>query len=460
MASDAIRYVETADGVSIAYERLGSGPPLLYARGWISHLGLQRRTPGIERFFTPLREYRAVLRYDTRGNGLSSWDVPMPITNDALLADLSAVADTIEEPFDLWATTYAGPLAIEYAARHPDRVRTLILDGTYVRGRHFLSEERAAPFFEMLSMARHSPDVVFSALSFMTDPAPEITHEVRVERLRQSISPHVIEQLYRLAQECDVSEIVGEVNQPTLVMHRERSRAVPLRAAQHLAGRLPNASLCILSGDAHNLYEGDWRTPLLAVGEFLGVEMALEPAGAKRAGPASLSVVMFTDIVGSTAMTSRFGDRVSQVARRRHDDIVRDALYRYDGMEIKHTGDGIMASFRSVVDAAGAATTIIAGLADPSAAEPGSGYEPELAVRIGLNAGEPVREGADLFGGSVQVAARACDRAGAGDIVVTDVVRELLRGKSVRFADYGVHDLKGVDDPVQLWRLLDLAESG
>lgn len=453
MSSDAIRYTTSDDGVSIAYERLGQGPPLLHARGWISHLQLQRRTPAIERFFGPLRAHRSVLRYDTRGNGLSSWDVPEPITRQALIADLAAVADTIEEPFDLWATTYAGPLAIEYAAVHPERVRTLILDGTFVRGRHFLSDAHAAPFFDMLAMARHTPDVVFSSLSFMTDPAPEITHEVRVERLRQSISPYAIEQLYRLAHEFDATEFAREVRQPTLVMHRERSRAVPLRAAQRLAGILPNARLCVLDGDAHNLYEGDWRAPLRAVGEFLGFDPEFESSEPNPAGPSSLSVVMFTDIVGSTAMTSRFGDHVSQVARRRHDDAVRAALRRFDGTEIKHTGDGIMASFHSVVDAACAATEIVDVLADPSPAD-----EPDLAVKIGLNAGEPVREGPDLFGGAVQLAARVCDRAGAGEIVVTGVVRELLRGKSARFDDHGVHDLKGVDDPVQLWRLAELAE--
>jgi len=428
---------------------------MLYVRGWISHLGLQRRTPAIERFFGPLREHRSVLRYDTRGNGLSSWDVPLPITRQGLIADLAAVADTIDEPFDLWATTYAGPLAIEFTAAHPDRVRSLILDGTFLRGRHFLSEKRAAPFFDMLAMAHHSPDVVFSSLSFMTDPAPEITHEVRVDRLRQSISPHAIEQLYRLAHDFDVSDIAGEVRQPTLVMHRERSRAVPLLAAQRLAGLLPNARLCVLDGDAHNLYEGDWRAPLRAVGDFLGVDLELGAPEPDSVRPNSLSVVMFTDMVGSTAMTSRFGDHVSQVARRRHDETVRDALRRFDGTEIKHTGDGIMASFHSVVDAARAATEIVHHLSEPSPAG-----EPDLAVKIGLNAGEPVREGSDLFGGSVQLAARVCDRAGAGEIVVTGVVRELLRGKSARFAEHGVHDLKGVDGGVQLWRLVDFTEPG
>jgi class 3 adenylate cyclase len=166
------------------------------------------------------------------------------------------------------------------------------------------------------------------------------------------------------------------VHQPTLVMHRERSRAVPVRAAQRLAARLPNASLCVLDGDAHNLHEGDWRSPLRAVGEFLGIDVDLGSSVTAPSSQTSLSVVMFTDMVGSTAMTTRFGDQVSQLARRRHDVAVREALHRCGGTEIKHTGDGIMASFHSVVEAARAAMTISGRLDAPSPA-----HEPELAVK-------------------------------------------------------------------------------
>lgn len=443
-----IRYVRTSDGVAIAYEARGVGPPLLYCRGWISHLELQRRTPSIERFFAPIRQHRTVVKYDSRGNGLSDWDPPQPITKDSLLDDLEAVAATIEPPFEMWATTYGGPLAIEYTARHPDRVSRLLLDGTFARGRHFMDEERAQPFFEMLAMARHNPDVVFSSLSFMTDPSPEMTHEVRVERLRQSISPGVIEELYRIAHEFDVRDLISEIDQPVLVMHREDSRAVPVRAAQRLAGLFPDATLRVLPGRAHNPYEGDWRAALAVVAGFLG--FPLDPATPDATvAPAELRVLMFTDMVGSTAFNSEHGDHVAQAVRRTHDDIVRSSLRAHSGSEIKHTGDGIFASFRSVGQAARAAFDIHSGVASRLADVPG------LAVRIGLNAGEPHAEQDDLYGGSVQVAARVCDRAAAGEIVITDVVRELLRGKPIGFEDHGVHELKGIPSPMQLWRLVD-----
>lgn len=444
-----IRYVRAADGAAIAYEARGSGPPLLYCRGWISHLELQRRTPTIERMFAPIRRHRTVIKYDTRGNGLSEWEPPEPVTRAALLNDLESVAETIRQPtFDLWATTYGGPLAIEYAAKHPDRVTRMVLDGTFARGRDFMNAERAEAFFDLLKMARLNPDMVFASLSFMTDPSPEVTHEVRVEHLRKSVSARVIEQLYRIAYECDVTDMLPLVRSPVLVMHRERSRAVPLRAAQRLVGMLPDATLRVLSGEAHNPYEGNWREPLAAVAEFLGFDVDSDVAAPSPT--AVLTVVMFTDIVGSTAMNSQFGDHVAQDVRRRHDEVVRRTLGQHSGAEVKHTGDGIMASFRSVTDAVRAARSIRADIRAGHLQD-----TPELAVRIGLNAGEPLPDEGDLFGGVVQVAARVCDRAGANEIVVTDVVRELLRGKHVSLEDYGVHDLKGIPDGVRLWRLTE-----
>jgi class 3 adenylate cyclase/pimeloyl-ACP methyl ester carboxylesterase len=451
MGTSAIQYTTAVDGVAIAYEALGTGPPLLYARAWISNLELQRRDPAVERFFTPLREHRTIVRYDTRGNGMSEWDLPNPITIEDLLADLEAVADTIEEPsFDLWGTTYAGPLVIEYTARHPERVNRLILDGTFMAGRHWINEAAAQPFFQMLNMVHRTPEVVFSSLSFMTDPSPEITHEVRVNRLKSSIDPGALEQLYRLAFAYDVGELLPEIMHPVLVMHREGSRAVPVGAARRLTALLPNATLQILQGDAHNLYQDDWQAPLDAVASFLELgPMSHRISPIEIDAPTELQVVLFTDIVGSTAMTAALGDHPAQSVVREHDRIVRSALADRTGREIKHTGDGIMASFRSVSDAAGAALLMRDQIANLARERP----DHPLAIRVGLNAGEPVAEGGDLFGSTVQIAARVCDRAGTGEVVVTDVVRELLRGKQMRFDDFGLHDMKGVDGSIRLWRL-------
>jgi hypothetical protein len=161
--------------------------------------------------------------------------------------------------------------------------------------------------------------------------------------------------------------------------------------------------------------------------------------------------ILFTDIVDSTRMTQQLGDRVAMRLLREHDGIVRGALARFGGNEVKHTGDGIMAAFVSASQAVGAAAEIQRGMDERNAAE-----DEAMHVRIGVAAGEPVTERDDLFGAAVQQAARLCACAEPGGIVVSSGVQDLCRGKGIRFSDNGEVTVKGFDEPIPhfevLWR--------
>jgi class 3 adenylate cyclase len=159
--------------------------------------------------------------------------------------------------------------------------------------------------------------------------------------------------------------------------------------------------------------------------------------------------VLFTDIFGSTALTQRLGDIGAMRVLRRHDEVVRDALRTSGGLEIKHTGDGIMASFTSVARAVECSIEIQQKIAD-YIAEP---TDEAFKVKIGLAAGEPVTEGDDLFGAAVQLAARLCDQAGADGILVSAAVRDLCIGKNFGFLEHGELRLQGFDEPVRAYRV-------
>jgi hypothetical protein len=154
-------------------------------------------------------------------------------------------------------------------------------------------------------------------------------------------------------------------------------------------------------------------------------------------------VILFTDIVDSTRLTQELGDRAAMQLLRRHDSVVRAALAKFGGSEVKHTGDGIMAVFDSASRAVGAAVEIQRGLSEHDELEQG-----ELRVRIGLAAGEPVTEQDDLFGATVQQAARLCACAQPGCIIVSSGVHDLCRGKGIRFADRGPIAVKGFEEPI------------
>jgi class 3 adenylate cyclase len=154
--------------------------------------------------------------------------------------------------------------------------------------------------------------------------------------------------------------------------------------------------------------------------------------------------VMFTDIVGSTEMCSRYGDDAAITMLGTHDHIVRMAVGANNGREVKHTGDGIMAAFNSAAGAVRSACRIIEQLRSHNESEP----EYPVTVRIGISAGEPVEQHHDLFGSTVQLAARLCAQAEPNQILVSNVVADLCIGKNLKFTDAGACQLKGFEGPI------------
>jgi class 3 adenylate cyclase len=229
------------------------------------------------------------------------------------------------------------------------------------------------------------------------------------------------------------------------VLHRRQVRLFDVDVARHLASHIPGARLLLQQGDILNPAQGDVEAVASAIDEFLGQEEKATSAAA----PAGLVTILFTDMEGSTTLTQRLGDAKAQEVLRAHNSIVRDALKACGGSEIKHTGDGIMASFPS---ASGALECAIA-VQRAVAAQAQEHLEMPLRVRIGLNAGEPVAEEQDLFGTAVQLAARICARAEPGQILVPTVVRELAAGKGFLLADLGEIALRGFEDPVRLYEV-------
>jgi class 3 adenylate cyclase len=158
--------------------------------------------------------------------------------------------------------------------------------------------------------------------------------------------------------------------------------------------------------------------------------------------------ILFTDMVGSTRLTQQLGDRSAMELVRLHDRIARGAVERHGGTEVKHTGDGLMASFRSVSAALEAAVAIQRSLADHNRTATHA-----LEIRIGVAAGEPVVENDDLFGAAVQLASRLCDRATSGSILVSAAVRDLAIGKQFAFARRGRLTMEGFDEPVGVFEV-------
>lgn len=193
------------------------------------------------------------------------------------------------------------------------------------------------------------------------------------------------------------------------------------------------------------ILELDPTTPL---NTMLGV-LPMHPPGTAYQAPAMRAIV-FTDLSGSVAQTAQLGDAGHLELLQVHNKIVRDALQDTGGREVKHTGDGIMAAFTSVAAAVGFAIAAQRAFREYNADNP-----VPLDVKIGISAGEPVTDdNDDLFGASVQLAARLCDVASAGEIRASLAVRELSAGKQFVFEDCGPVQLKGLPEPTAVYQVV------
>jgi class 3 adenylate cyclase len=246
----------------------------------------------------------------------------------------------------------------------------------------------------------------------------------------------------------DVTNLLTTVRAPTLVLHRRRIPWLGLDLARDLASQIPDARLAVLDGASPLPFLDDMESVLQAMDEFLG-EGEQAAAGAEALAAGDVHTILFTDMEGSTTLTQRLGDAKAQEVLRAHNTMLRDALKTHGGSEIKHTGDGIMASFPSASGALDCAIAIQRAVAAHVEGHP----ETPLRVRIGLNAGEPVAEDQDLFGTAVQLAARICAHAEPGQILAPTVVRELAAGKGFLLADLGQIALRGFEDPVRLYEV-------
>jgi class 3 adenylate cyclase len=278
--------------------------------------------------------------------------------------------------------------------------------------------------------------------------------------IRESVTPEGYQEIVQTLNQWDVSGLLPQVRVPTLILHRRESRIPVLSVARDLAAGIPDSRFLLLEGSQPAPYLGDAGSVLDAIDEFLGAPKT----EARDSRPAPFRTVLFTDIVGHTEMMQRLGDEGGREVLREHERITREVLKANGGTEVKTMGDGFMASFASVVKGVECAIALQKAFdaaltpdLSPAAAGEGQHVEP-LKIRCGLNAGEPIEdEGpdgrSDLFGSTVILAARIAAQAEGGEILASNVVRELCSGKPFLFSDRGEHEMKGFDEAVRVYEV-------
>jgi pimeloyl-ACP methyl ester carboxylesterase/DNA-binding CsgD family transcriptional regulator len=262
-ASQRIQILTAADGIRIAAARTGTGPPLVRAAHWLSHLEFDWESPVWRDFLTELASGRTLIRYDERGTGLSDRDVA-DLSFEAMVADLGSVVDELGvERFALLGMSQGAAISIAYAVRHPERVAAIVICGGYARGHahrgRTLDQQRDAELLlEMIRVGWGTANPKFRrvfATMFLPNATPA-QYEAFDDLQRVSASPDVAYRLRKMFDGIDVTRLCTQVRAPTLVMHARDDAVVPFEEGRLLAALIPGSRFVSLDGVSHMLVPG------------------------------------------------------------------------------------------------------------------------------------------------------------------------------------------------------------
>jgi pimeloyl-ACP methyl ester carboxylesterase len=426
-------YAKSA-GVHIAYQVVGSGPfDLVFIPGFVSHLEVSWEQPAFERFIRRLAAFSRVILVEKRGTGLSD---PVPLdalpTLEQRMDDLRAVLEAVDsERAALFGISEGCAIGALFAATHPTMTTALVLYGGWARTLWAPDYPWGTPpeTFEQIALATEQRWGRGLGLELI---APSLVADDSMRRWwarweRLAASPAVAAALLRLAFEGDVRDVLPALRVPTLVLHRADDHWVPVEHGRYLGKHIPGAIYVELPGSDHTVWIGDQDAVLQEIEHFLtGTRPAPEPDRV-------LATVLFTDIVDSTKRAASLGDREWRDLLARHHAVVRDRLARFRGREVDTTGDGFLAIFDGPARAIRCAHEMVDAVRMLG-----------IDLRAGLHTGEIELTDGDVQGIGVHIGARVSALAGAGEVLVSSTVKDLVTGSGIEFQDRGFHALKGV----------------
>jgi class 3 adenylate cyclase len=443
------RYASCSE-VDIAYQVLGDGPTdLLVLAGPSIPIDTIDTEPSMYRFHRRLASFSRVIRLDHRGIGLSSRAPSLEMIGPKFWAkDAISVMDAIGcERATILAPYFASMTGLVLAADYPERVSSLvIINGAArtLRADDYPIGYEIAETDPFATVAME-PDAVDQGVDILGVIAPSVAGDDAFRSWwdmagNRAASPSMARAVIESVRQSDVRDTLARITAPTLIMHRDNPDFTPIANGRYLAEHIAGSQFVELPGHDALYWVGDTAPMLDEIEEFItGVRGGF---GAERV----LTTIMFTDIVGSTQRAAILGDHRWRDLLDNHDNIVRHELERFSGREVNTAGDGFVATFISPSASIACADAIVEAIRVLG-----------IEVRVGIHAGEVEVRGAlkdDVAGMAVHIGARVAALAGAGEVLVSSTVRDIVTGSRHRFADRGEYELKGVPGSWQLCALV------
>ena len=437
----APRYASNG-GVHLAYQTIGDGPvDLLLMLEWVLPWESFGEEPRMVRLLRRLSSFGRVILFDRRGIGQSDpISAADPPTMEQWVADALTVMEACDSPGAvLVGADFGGMIASLFAATHPDRTEALVLVNTFPCSLATpevpwgAQEEDVAHILEAIDTrwGQGFPPAEALAPSLGPDD-PFYAWAQRAQR--RGASPSTARTIMEMGFRSDICEILPAIRVPTLVMHSQGNRMANVESGRYLGRHIPDATYLELPGMDHACCLSD--------GDQIADEIEELVTGERRAVDVDrvIASVLFTDIVGSTEQVVKLGDRRWRKLLDEHDRLVRSELRRFDGREVKATGDGFMASFDGPARAVQCGRAIIDAVGTIG-----------LEVRAGVHTGECEVRDSDLGGLAVHIAARIGATAGSGEVLVSHGVVALSAGAGITFVERGSHALKGLPGEWKLY---------
>jgi pimeloyl-ACP methyl ester carboxylesterase len=423
--SPETRYATTVDGVHVAFQVIGEGPPNLVfvPPAALSHVEAYWEEPQVAIYLRRLASFSRLIMFDKRGIGMSDRVDGVP-TLEERMEDVRTVMDAADAATAaVCGISEGGAIGAMFAATYPERVSVLILLNAAIT--NWLPADLAPVVSEYIEQSWGQGQSLALGAPSVADDERVRAWAGRVERL--SASPATMAAMVAMNTSFDARSVLPAISTPTLVMHRLDDRIVPVEQGREAAQLIPTARYVELPGSDHLPFFEDPEVTLGLVEEFVtGTRHRTEPDRV-------LATVVFTDIVASTERASRLGDRRWKETLDAYDALVSEALVRFRGRLVKSTGDGTLATF----DGPGRAIRCAEAIRDAS-------HALDLDVRAGVHTGEIELRGEDVTGMAVVIGHRVSELAGSSEVVVSSTVRDLVAGSGIEFDDRGERELKGV----------------